>query len=90
MSILDCFLICVVGYCVLRACVEIYYVIHLRGFERGLEAVEPIIDQAVRAAYRQGRIDQLNIDQQAIYEVSEKSFNAGRSSVMFSCLDRVN
>ena len=90
MSILDCFLICIFAYCALRACVEIYYAIHLKGFERGLEAVEPIIDQAVRAAYRKGRIDQLNMDQQAIHEVSEKSFTAGRSSVMFSCLDRVN
>lgn len=83
-------LICILTYAAIRAAIETYHAIRLAGFERGLAAAEPMIEYATRAAYRQGRIDQLNVDRQAIYDVSEESFTAGRSSVMFSCLDRVN
>ena len=87
---LDCFLICIFAYCALRAFVEIYYVIHAIGYVAGLKSAGPVIEDAIDQAYRLGRLHQFHADQEAIHEVSEKSFNAGRSSVMFSCLDRVN
>ena len=82
MSVLDCFLTYIIAYGAIRAVYEVYLTIRLYGFERGLEAAEPIIEQATQTAYRLGRIHERAAVQSEVHAIYKEAYRQGRLSTI--------
>jgi hypothetical protein len=74
---------CVVVFALIRAAYEAYYAIRLSGFERGLKAAEPIVDQLAKTAYTTGRIHERAAMQSEVAAIYDEGFRQGQLSKSF-------